>query len=201
MKYIKLAASFNFGEVTSVIIASVLLPFLPITPIQLLVQSLLYDIGQLTLPFDNVDIEYLKEPKKWNINSLKHFMLFMGPLSSIFDMIVFASIWFILGIREAAVFQTIWFSYGVVSNLVGMHIIRTSKIPFIESNANKIVYASSIILSIIAIIVPFTFLGHIIGLVSIPFSYLSIIIIVPILYCFVALFAKKFYIKKYKEWI
>jgi len=182
MKYIKLAASFNFGEVTSVIIASVLLPFLPITPIQLLVQSLLYDIGQLTLPFDNVDIEYLKEPKKWNINSLKHFMLFMGPLSSIFDMIVFASIWFILGIREASIFQTIWFSYGVVSNLVGMHIIRTSKIPFIESNANKIVYASSIILSIIAIIVPFTFLGHIIGLVSIPFSYLSIIIIVPILY-------------------
>ena len=75
------------------------------------------------------------------------------------------------------------------------------KIPFIESNAHKIVYASSIILSIIASIVPFTFLGHIIGLVSIPFSYLSIIIIVPILYCFVALFAKKFYIKKYKEWI
>ena len=77
MKYIKLAASFNFGEVTSVIIASILLPFLPITPIQLLVQSLLYDIGQLTLPFDNVDIEYLKEPKKWNIISLKHFMFLL----------------------------------------------------------------------------------------------------------------------------
>ena len=169
MKYIKMATSFNFGEVLSVIVASVALPFLPETPIQLLVEGLLYDFGQLTLPFDNVDIEYLKEPKKWNINSLKHFMLFMGPLSSIFDMIVFASIWFILGIREASVFQTIWFSYGVVSNLVGMHIIRTSKIPFIESNANKIVYASSIILSIIAIIVPFTFLGHIIGLISIPF--------------------------------
>ena len=82
-----------------------------------------------------------------------------------------------------------------------MHIIRTSKIPFIESNANKIVYISSVILSIIAILVPFTFLGHIIGLVSIPISYLSIIIIVPILYCLVALFAKKLYIKKYKEWI
>ena len=201
MKYIKLAASFNFGEVTSVVIASVLLPFLPITPIQLLVQSLLYDIGQLTLPFDNVDNESLKEPKQWDINSLKHFMLFMGPLSSSFDMIIFASIWFIFGIRDAATFQTIWFSYGVVSNLVGMHIIRTAKIPFIQSNAHKFVYASSIILSIIAIIVPYTALGHIIGLVSNPISYLIIIIGVPILYCFVALFAKKIYIKKYHEWI
>ena len=201
MKYIKLAASFNFGEVTSVIIASVLLPFLPITPIQLLVQSLLYDIGQLTLPLDNVDKESLKEPKRWDINSLKHFMIFMGPLSSSFDMIVFASIWFIFGIRDAATFQTIWFSYGVVSNLVGMHIIRTAKIPFVQSNAHKFVYASSIILSIIAIIVPYTALGHIIGLVSNPISYLIIIIGVPILYCFVALFAKKIYIKKYHEWI
>ena len=201
MKYIKLAASFNFGEVTSVVIASVLLPFLPITPIQLLVQSLLYDIGQLTLPFDNVDKEALQEPKQWNINSLKHFMLFMGPLSSSFDMIVFASIWFLFGIRDAATFQTIWFSYGVVSNLVGMHIIRTAKIPFVQSNAHKFVYASSIILSIIAIIVPYTALGYVIGLVSNPVSYLTIIIGVPILYCFVALFAKKIYIKKYHEWI
>lgn len=201
MKYIKLAVSFNFGEVTSVIIASVLLPFLPITPIQLLVQSLLYDLGQLTLPFDNVDDEYLKEPKKWNIKSLKHFMLFMGPLSSCFDMIVFASIWFIFNIRSAATFQTIWFSYGVVSNLIGMHIIRTAKKPFVESNANKVVWLSSIILSLVAIIVPYTGLGSIIGLVSNPISYLSIVIIVPILYCFVALFAKKIYIKKYGEWI
>lgn len=201
MKYIKLAASFNFGEVTSVVIASVLLPFLPITPIQLLVQSLLYDIGQLTLPFDNVDDEYLKDPKKWNINSLKHFMLFMGPLSSAFDMIVFVSIWFLFNIRDAATFQTIWFSYGVVSNLIGMHIIRTAKIPFIQSNANKFVYASSLILSIIAIIIPYTPFGNIIGLVPNPIYYLSIIIGVPILYCFVALFAKNIYIKKYHEWI
>lgn len=201
MKYIKLAVSFNFGEVTSVIIASVLLPFLPITPIQLLVQSLLYDFGQLTLPFDNVDEEYLKEPKRWSTTSLKNFMLFMGPLSSTFDMIVFASMWFIFNIRDASTFQTIWFSYGVVSNLFGMHIIRTAKKPFIESNANKVVWASSIILSIVAIIVPYTSLGHLIGLVSNPISYISIILIVPILYNFVALFAKKIYIKKYGEWI
>lgn len=201
MKYIKLAVSFNFGEVSSVIIASILLPFLPITPIQLLVQSLLYDLGQLTLPFDNVDSEYLQKPKKWDIKSLKNFMLFMGPLSSSFDMIVFASLWFLFQVRDATTFQTIWFSYGVVSNLVGMHIIRTAKTPFIQSNAHKFVYASSILLSIIAILVPFTGLGHMIGLVSIPLTLLLVIIGVPILYCFVALFAKKIYIKKYGEWI
>jgi len=201
MKYIKLAISFNFGEVSSVIIASILLPFLPITPIQLLVQSLLYDLGQLTLPFDDVDKEYLQKPHNWDLKSLKNFMLFMGPLSSSFDMIVFASIWFIFGIREAAIFQTIWFSYGVVSNLVGMHIIRTAKKPFIESNASKLVYFSSIALSFIAIIIPFTFLGKIIGLVPISLKYLAIIIGVPILYCFVALIAKNIYIKKYEEWI
>ena len=201
IKYIKMAVSFNFGEVSSVIVASVLLPFLPITPIQLLVQSLLYDFGQLTLPFDNVDKEYLEKPRKWDLKSLKNFMLFMGPLSSCFDMIVFASLWFIFNVRTEAIFQTIWFSYGVVSNLVGMHIIRTAKIPFIESNAHKFVYFSSILLSIIAILLPFTALGHIIGLVSIPLKYLTVILGVPILYCFVALFAKKIYVKKYGEWI
>ena len=201
MKYIKMATSFNFGEVVSVIIASVLLPFLPETPIQLLVEGLLYDFGQLTLPFDNVDKEYLQKPRQFSLKSLKNFMLFMGPLSSIFDLIVFASLWFIFHLREAALFQTVWFSYSIVSNLLGMHIIRTAKIPFVQSNANKMVYLSSILLSIIGIIVPFTWLGKVIGLVPIPLPYMSIIIIVPILYCFVAMFAKKIYIKKYGEWI
>ena len=147
------------------------------------------------------DKEYLEKPRKWDLKSLKNFMLFMGPLSSCFDMIVFASLWFIFNVRTEAIFQTIWFSYGVVSNLVGMHIIRTAKIPFVESNAHKFVYFSSILLSILAILVPFTALGHIIGLVSIPLKYLTVILGVPILYCFVALFAKKIYVKKYGEWI
>ena len=201
MKYIKMATSFNFGEVMSVIIASVALPFLPETPIQLLVEGLLYDFGQLTLPFDNVDKEYLQKPRKFSIKSLKNFMLFMGPLSSAFDLIVFASLWFVFHLREVALFQTVWFTYSIVSNLLGMHIIRTAKIPFVQSNANKMVYFSSILLSIIGIIVPFTWLGNVIGLVPIPLPYMSIIIGVPILYCFVAMFAKKVYIKKYGEWI
>ena len=201
MKYIKMASSFNFGEVVSIVIASILLPFLPETPIQLLVESLLYDLGQLTLPFDNVDKEYLQKPKRFDVKSLKHFMLFMGPLSSCFDLIVFAAMWFIFSVRDVATFQTIWFSYSIVSNLVGMHIIRTAKIPFVQSNAHKMVYFSSILLSIVGIVVPYTILGNVIGLVPLELKYLGIIIIVPILYCFVALIAKKIYIKKYGEWI
>ncbi len=191
MKYIKMASSFNFGEVVSIVIASILLPFLPETPIQLLVESLLYDLGQLTLPFDNVDKEYLQKPKRFDVKSLKHFMLFMGPLSSCFDLIVFAAMWFIFSVRDVATFQTIWFSYSIVSNLVGMHIIRTAKIPFVQSNAHKMVYFSSILLSIVGIVVPYTILGNVIGLVPLELKYLSIIIIVPILYCFVALIAKE----------
>ena len=201
MKYIKLATSFNFGEVVSVIIASAFLPFLPETPIQLLVEGLLYDFGQMTLPFDHVDKESLQKPKKLDIKSLKHFMLFMGPVSSMFDIVVFISLWIFFKVRDAATFQTIWFSYSIVSNLVGMHIIRTSKIPFIQSNAHKAVYISSITLIIIGLLVPFTGLGAMIGLVPIAMKYIFLIFAVTILYCFVALFAKKIYIKKYGEWI
>lgn len=201
MKYIKLATSFNFGEVVSVIIASALLPFLPETPIQLLVEGLLYDFGQLTLPFDHVDKEDLQHPKTFSIKSLKNFMFFMGPLSSAFDMLVFASLWFIFQIRDVALFQTIWFSYSITSNLVGMHIIRTAKLPFIQSNAHKAVYISSISLICIGILVPFTALGNWIGLVPMDLKYIFMIFVITILYCFVAIFAKKIYIKKYGEWI
>ncbi len=201
MKYIKLATSFNFGEVMSVIIASALLPFLPETPIQLLVEGLLYDFGQMTLPFDHVDKEDLQKPKKLDIKSLKHFMFFWGPLSSCFDMVVFACLWFFFNIREAALFQTIWFSYSIVSNLIGMHIIRTAKLPFIQSNAHRAVYISSISLIIIGILVPFTGLGAMIGLVPMQFSDIVLIFGVTFLYCIVSIFAKKVYLKKYKEWI
>ena len=201
MKYIKMATSFNFGEVLSVIVGSVALPFLPETPIQLLVESLLYDFGQMTLPFDNVDSEIIQKPKKFSIRSLKDFMFFMGPLSSIFDLVVFAALWFIFGVRKAALFQTIWFSYSIVSNLVGMHIIRTAKIPFIQSNAHKAVYFSSALLIIIGLIVPSTPLGAVIGLVPIAGKYILLIFAVTFIYCILAMIAKKIYIKKYGEWI
>ena len=202
-KYIKMAVSFNFGEVLSVLIASILLPFFPITPIQLLVQSLIYDLGQLSIPYDNVDREYLDKPRVWNMKSIKRFMLWMGPASSVFDLMVFSILWFGFGLRlpDAALFQSIWFSYGVVSNLIGLHVIRTAKTPFIESHSSKAVYATSIGLSIVAILIPFTFIGKYIGLVPIPLKYFSIILLVPVLYCLLASIVKRQYIKKYKEWL
>ena len=201
MKYIKMATSFNFGEVVSVIIASAFLPFLPETPIQLLVEGLIYDFGQMTIPFDNVDKESLKKPKKLDIKSLKRFMLFMGPVSSAFDLIVFLLLWFAFMVRDVAHFQTIWFTYSIVSNLIGLHIIRTAKLPFVQSNAHKAVYISSFLLIIVGILVPFTPLGNAIGLVPIAGKYIGLIFGVTFLYCIIASIAKKIYIKKYKEWI
>ena len=106
-----------------------------------------------------------------------------------------------LGVREAAVFQTIWFSYSIVSNLAGMHMIRTAKVPFFQSNAHKAVYASSILLSIIGLILPFTFVGRMIGLVPIAYEYITLILTVTVLYCMIAIIAKRIYIRKYDEWI
>lgn len=201
MKYIKLAASFNFGEVSSILIASILLPFFPITPIQLLVQSLIYDIGQLSLPVDNVDKEYASKPRKWSIKSIKNFMLVMGPTSAIFDLLIFGSLWFVFGIKEVAIFQTIWFSYGIISNLIGLHIIRTDKKPFVESNASKTVYIFTVVICLVAILIPFTFVGKFLGLVPLNIKYIAFIFAVPILYCLLALEVKKIYISKYGDWI
>lgn len=204
IKYIKLATSFNFGEVVSVVIASVLLPFLPETPIQLLVEGLIYDVGQLTLPFDDVDNEHLNKPKNWNTESLRRFMLIMGPLSSAFDILVFVIMWFGFKLRtnNIALFQTIWFTYSIVSNLIGMHIIRTNKRPFIDSHASKAVYISTISIIIIALLVPYTILGKAINLVPISINYIIVfMIIIPFLYCIAAQFVKRKYIKKYGEWL
>ncbi len=200
MKYIKMATSFNFGEVLSVMVASILLPFLPETPIQLLVEGLLYDFGQMTLPFDNVDKEALRKPKKLDVKSLKRFMFFMGPLSSCFDLLVFAWVWFILNVREAAIFQSIWFTYSIISNLIGMFIIRTSKNP-IKSRASKPVYFSAITIIIVAILIPYTILGKAINLVPIGLNVVIILFVITWLYCIFATFAKKIYMKKYGEWI
>ena len=201
MKYIKMATSFNFGEVVSVIIASAILPFLPETPIQLLVEGLLYDLGQMTIPLDNVDKESLIKPKKLDLKSLKRFMLILGPVSSCFDMVVFASLWYLFKVRDVAHFQSIWFTYSIVSNLIGMHIIRTAKIPFLQSNASKWVYISSGLLILAGFIVPYTNLGLAIGLVPIAIEYIALIFVVSFLYCIIALLVKKLYIKKFKEWI
>ena len=201
MKYIKMATSFNFGEVISVMFASVFLPFLPETPIQLLVEGLLYDFGQMTLPFDNVDKEALQNPKKLDIDGLKHFMFFMGPLSSAFDLIIFSILWFILKIRTVLAFQTIWFTYSIISNLLGMYVIRTAKNPLKSSKASMPVYISSFLIIIVALLLPYTILGKAINLVPIGLNIIGLMFGLSFVYCIVASFAKKIYIKKYGEWI
>ena len=194
LKYIKIAVSSNFGEVISVMIASLVLPFFPLTPIQLLVQSLLYDLGQLSLPYDNVDKEYVQKPRKWDLKSIKRFMYYMGPTSSIFDLVVFA-------IRTAELFQTTWFCYGIISTMMGLHVIRSSKRPFAETHASKAVYATTILISLVTLLIPFTALGKIIGFTPIPLTYIAVIIGVAFLYCMLASFVKKLYIKRYGEWL
>ena len=119
----------------------------------------------------------------------------MGPVSSAFDIVIFLTLWFVFKLRDVAHFQTIWFTYSIVSNLVGMHIIRTAKVPFVQSNAHKYVYASSILLILVGIVVPFTALGNAIGLVPIGAKYLFMIFVVTFLYCIIASLAKRVYIK------
>ena len=155
----------------------------------------------MTIPFDNVDKELLEKPKKLDIKSLKRFMLFMGPVSSLFDLVVFTSLWFVFMVRDVTHFQTVWFTYSIVSNLIGMHIIRTAKLPFVQSNAHKAVYISSTLLILVGIAVPFTALGAAIGLAPLALRDIGLIFGVTFLYCIIASIAKKIYIKKYKEWI
>ena len=138
LKYIKMTASSNFGNVFSVLIASAFLPFLPMLPLQLLVQNLLYDISQIAIPFDNVDAELLQQPQRWRPNELGRFMLVFGPVSSVFDVCTFALMWWVFGANsdaQAPLFQAGWFFEGLVTQTLIVHMIRTGRIPFIQSRA------------------------------------------------------------------
>ncbi|MCL2001288.1 MAG: magnesium-translocating P-type ATPase, partial [Planctomycetes bacterium] len=133
MKYIKMATSGNFGNMFSVLIASVFLPFLPMLPIHILMQNLLCEFSQIGIPFDGVDAEYIKSPRKWDAASIRRFIFFMGPQSSFFDLACFAVLWWVIGantIGMAPVFQCGWFVFGTVSQALVIHLIRTAKIPF-----------------------------------------------------------------------
>ena len=139
IKYIKMTASSNFGNVFSVLAASAFLPFLPMLPVQLLTQNLLYDFSQTTIPFDNLDPDYLDVPRKWNADDIGRFMLFIGPISSVFDILTFLVMWHIFGAdstEHASLFQAGWFIEGLLSQTLIVHMIRTEKIPFIQSRAS-----------------------------------------------------------------
>ena len=202
-KYIKMATSGNFGNMFSVVVASIFLPFLPLLPVHILTQNLLCDFSQLGMPFDEVDSDYIKLPRKWDMNSIRTFMLYMGPLSSLFDIICFAVLWFIIKantVELAPLFQCGWFVFGTISQIVIIHMIRTAKIPFIQSNASKGLYFSSIIVIFVTLIIGFTGIAVAFDFMELPIIFVFWLTLIILLYCFLVQFIKSRYMKKFGEW-
>lgn len=200
IKYIKMGASSNFGNVFSVLGSSALLPFLPMRPVQLLAQNLLYDISQTAIPLDNVDDEYIRKPRRWEIANIGRFMLFMGPVSSIFDYITFAVMWFVFKANapeHEALFQTGWFVEGLLSQTLIVHIIRTARVPFLQSWASRPLVLMTIFIIAAGIIFPFTHLGTSIGLVPLPLGYFPWLVGILSCYCVLTQLVKRWFIRRY----
>lgn len=176
LKYVRMGASSNFGNMFSVLGASILLPFLPMTPIQILANSLLYDLSQTAIPTDNVDPEMLTRPRKWDIGGIAKFMLFVGPVSSVFD---YATFILMLGFYDAwdrpSLFQTGWFVESLLTQTMIIHIIRTNRIPFFQSQASGALMAMTLIVCAIGAALPYSPLAPLLGFTSLPASYWPVI--------------------------
>lgn len=204
IKYIKMAVSGNFGNMISVIIASIFLPFLPMLPVQILTQNLLCDFSQMGIPFDRVDDEYIKKPRKWKAESIKSFMTYMGPLSSVFDTFCFVILWWVIGAKTlelAPIFQSGWFVFGTVSQVLVIHIIRTAKIPFLQSRSSIPLLISTVVVAIISIVIGFSQLSVGIDMYSLPISFAPWLGLILVGYFLFSQVIKKFYIRKYGEWL
>lgn len=204
LKYIKMATSGNFGNMMSVIIASLFLPFLPLLPIHILIQNLLCDFAQIGMPFDNVDKEYLQKPKKWNTKSIRNFMFAFGSISTILDILCFAVLVFVMKfntVEKAIFFQTGWFAFGTISQTLIIHMIRTNKIPFIQSSPSKQLLISTFTIALITIAITFSPLAEGFDLVQLPTIYIIWIVILLIIYAVTIQGYKRRYIKKHKEWL
>ena len=200
IKYIKMTTSSNFGNILSILIASIFLPFLPILPVQILILNLLYDISQLGISWDNVDSDLLKTQKKWSAKSIKNFMLFIGPISTICDLILFYIMYNVLN-YENTLFNSCWFISSIITQSIIINFIRTSKIPFKESNISLNLGLLITLTTIIAIILPYTKIGGYVDLVPIPFIFYFYLFIVVIIYILLISIIKKYYIKKYSNWL
>lgn len=204
VKYIKMTASSNFGNMFSMIGASALLPFLPMLPLQILTQNLLYDVSQSSIPWDTMDKDFLEKPKKWEAASIKKFMLYIGPLSSIFDYVTFAILFFIFKANtpeQQGLFQTGWFVEGLLSQTLIVHIIRTKKIPFIQSWAATPVVALTSLIMLIGIMVPFTPMAVYLKMQPLPLSYFPYLIGILTGYCVLTQFVKQWFIRKFGQWL
>ena len=203
MKYLNMTASSNFGNVFSVLVASAFLPFLPMLAIHLLIQNLLYDISQLSLPWDKMDDEFLQKPRKWDASNIRRFMIWIGPTSSIFDITTYAIMWFVFSANNVdmqSLFHSGWFIEGLLSQTLVVHMLRTQKIPFIQSTAALPVIVMTILIMVVGIYIPFSPFGSMIGLEPLPWSYFPWLAGILISYCILTQLVKTFYIKRFGQW-
>jgi Mg2+-importing ATPase len=204
IKYIKMTASSNFGNVFSVLIASIFLPFLPMLPIQLLVQNLLYDVSQVSIPWDDVDQDFLKVPRKWDAGGIARFMVFIGPISSIFDIVTFLVMWNVFAantIEKQSLFQSGWFVVGLLTQTLIVHMIRTQHIPFIQSRAATPVILLTASIMAFGIYLPYSSLGAHLGLVPLPSSYFPWLAGILLSYCVLTQLMKRIYIRRFGQWL
>lgn len=204
IKYVKMTASSNFGNMFSVLAASAFLPFLPMLPIHLLVQNLLYDMSQTAIPFDRMDDDYLSRPRRWDASDLSRFMIYTGPISSIFDITTYLLMWHVFGCSSPgaqSLFQSGWFVEGLLSQTLIVHMIRTKKIPFIQSRASWPVMCMTLAIMAAGIIIPFTRFGSCIGLTPLPLSYFPWLAATLIAYCVLTQVVKEWYIRRFKRWL
>lgn len=204
LKCFKMAASGNVGNIFSVMVASLFLPFLPMLPVQILAQNLLTDLAQLGLPFDDVDPEYVEKPRRWETDSLKSFIAYFGPLSSVFDILCFAVLWWVVGANTpelAPVFQGGWFVFGTISQVLVVHLIRTSKVPFLQSWPARPLLASTLVVSAIALFVGFGGFLAGAGAVRLPLAFAPWLLAILAGYFVAVLWAKRIYITRRGEWL
>lgn len=204
IKYIKMTASSNFGNMFSMIGASALLPFLPMLPIHLLIQNLLYDISQISIPWDSMDKEFIEKPQKWDAGGISRFMIFIGPISSIFDYATFALMYFVFKANSPehqSLFQSGWFIEGLLSQTLIVHMIRTRKIPFIQSWATAPVVALTSLIMVIGILIPFSPFATALKLQPLPLSYFPWLAGILLIYCLLTQAIKNLFIKKFNQWL
>ncbi|MGY4493274.1 magnesium-translocating P-type ATPase [Pseudomonas sp. TE3610] len=200
LKYIKMTASSNFGNVFSVLVASAFIPFLPMLPMHLLVQNLLYDISQIAVPFDNVDDEMLLKPQRWQPAEVGRFMLFFGPISSVFDITTFALMWYVFGANSPehqTLFQSGWFIVGLLTQTLVVHMIRTPKVPFLQSRAAMPLMVMTGVIMAIGIFLPMGPLAHYFKLQALPPLYFAFLPLILVAYVALTQAMKRFYIRRF----
>lgn len=208
VKYIKMVASSNFGNVFSILIASAWLPFEPMTSLQILIQNLLYDISQIAIPWDHMDEEYIQVPHQWNTKDLLRFIVVFGPTSSTIDMCTFCLNWFFYSIRTthepAAVarFHTHWFLQGLLTQTLVVHLLRTAKVPLFQSRAARVLVISTVTIMIIGILLPFIpAFGHVLAFVRPASSFIGFLVAELVLYCIEVQLVKMIYIRRTGTWL